>query len=236
MNSYMITGATSGLGREFVFQILDEPDALILVSWDIKELEKLKKEIISIKSNIIIELFDVDLSQKDGAVNIIRKFEAQKNITNVKVLLNSAARFTVAPISLITEEIFDQDFQLNVVTPFFLAKYFGELMAQKGGGYIVNIGSSSAYGAAEHTSTYCITKHALLGLSRSFQIEWRKFGVRSLFVAPGSMQTKMGEQVVGQDPETFIDPKEAASVIKDLIKYNGNMVADEVRLNRMNYR
>ena len=71
-------------------------------------------------------------------------------------------------------------------------------------GIILNIGSSASYGAGPNTSIYSASKHALLGMSRAFQIELRDKGIKSIFAAPGSIQTKMGKKVKNQDYSTLL--------------------------------
>ena len=72
-------------------------------------------------------------------------------------------------------------------------------MKKKKKGVIFNIGSSSAYDCSKETSIYCSTKHALLGMSKAFNTELQSHGVRSIFIAPGSMKTSMGRKVKNQD-------------------------------------
>ena len=120
--------------------------------------------------------------------------------------------------------------------PFMLAKECSKGMIEAGHGVILNVGSSSAYGAAPNTSIYCATKHALLGVSRAFQMELRSKGIRTTYVAPGSIQTEMGEQLLTQDYSTFIEPEELAEFLVSIILQEKNMIINEVSINRMIYK
>ena len=101
---------------------------------------------------------------------------------------------------------------------------------------IFNIGSSSSYDCSKNTSIYCSTKHALLGMSRSFNVELGSYGVRSIFIAPGSMQTPMGKKVKGQVYNTFIDPNEVAILMKHMLDYEKSMFIDELKIKRTVYK
>ena len=79
---------------------------------------------------------------------------------------------------------------------------------------IVNIGSSSSYNGFKNTSIYCSSKHALLGLSRSLHDELKEHNIRTFCVSPGSIKTSMGKRVIGQNYDTFMDPKEIAEWLK----------------------
>ena len=98
---------------------------------------------------------------------------------------------------------------------------------------LINIGSSSAYAGFSGSATYCSSKHALLGLSRSAFNEYKEHNIRVISVSPGSIKTKMGKKVKNQIYDTFIETNEISKFVVDLIEYDGNMVCEEVRLNRM---
>ena len=100
-------------------------------------------------------------------------------------------------------------------------------------GRIVNVGSSSAYGGFAGTSVYCASKHALLGVSRAMYNEFKESGVRVFSVSPGSIQTPMGKKVLNQDYSTFMNPAEISKFVCELISYDSNMIAEEIRLNRV---
>lgn len=97
----------------------------------------------------------------------------------------------------------------------------------------MSIGSSSAYSGVKETAIYCSSKHALLGLSRSLYDELKKYGIRVFCVSPSGAKTKMGKRIKNQDFKTFLDPKEIAEYVKFIISFNGRMISDEVRLNRL---
>ena len=109
-------------------------------------------------------------------------------------------------------------------------------MKKKNKGIIFNIGSSSAYDCSENTSIYCSTKHALLGMSKAFNTELKEHGVKSVFIAPGSMKTKMGRKVKNQDFNTFIDPEEVAILMKNLLKKEKSIFIDEIKIKRALYK
>ena len=108
-------------------------------------------------------------------------------------------------------------------------------MESKNWGRIVNIVSSSAYGAAPNTGSYSSSKHALLGMSRALFNEFKSRGVRIITVSPGSVKTKMGKKVeeLGQVYETFIEPHEVADYVVYVTSLDDNLIIEEARLNRI---
>ena len=101
------------------------------------------------------------------------------------------------------------------------------------GGRIVNIGSSSAYAGFKETSIYCGSKHALLGLSRAVYEELKEHNIRTFCISPGSVKTDMGKKVKNQNFDTFIDPKEIAEYVSFVMSFDGSMISEEIRLNRV---
>ena len=234
--TFLITGASSGLGEVFSMLIADTAKNIFIVGRNKYKLTKLKKKILQNNSKINVVVVITDLSKEVGVNKLFKIFEKQKKIKFIDVLVNSAANFTVKKIEKISMLEIKKDFQLNVISPFMISKYFGLKMKKKNKGIIFNIGSSSSYECSKDTSIYCSTKHALLGMSKAFNAEWKSAGVKSIFIAPGSMKTSMGRKVKKQDFNTFIDPYEVANLMKNLLNNQKSMFIDELRIKRTVYR
>ena len=234
--TFLITGASSGLGEVFSMLIADTAKNIFIVGRNKYKLTKLKKKILQNNSKINVVVVITDLSKEVGVNKLFKIFEKQKKIKFIDVLVNSAANFTVKKIENISSDQIKRDFQLNVISPFILSRHFGLKMKKKGGGLIFNIGSSSAYDCSESTSVYCSTKHALLGMSKAFNSELKVHGVKSIFIAPGSMKTKMGRKVKNQDFNSFIEPEEVAILMKNLLKDEKSIFIDELKIKRAIYK
>jgi len=234
--TFLITGASSGLGKIFATIVVDIAKNIIIVGRNKSKLLKLKKKISKLNSAINVFIITTDLSKDIGVKKLFKEFKKQKKIKFVDVLVNSAANFTVQKIENISMEQLKNDFQINVISPFMISKFFGLKMKKKNKGTIFNIGSSSSYDCSKNTSIYCSTKHALLGMSKSFNAELKSHGVKSVFIAPGSMKTTMGKKVKNQDFNTFIDPHEVASIMKYLLNNEKSMFVDELKIKRSVYK
>ena len=73
-------------------------------------------------------------------------------------------------------------------------------------------------------------------MSKSFNAELKAYGVKSVFIAPGSMKTSMGKKVKNQDFSSFIDPYEVANIMKYLLNNEKSMFIDELKIKRSVYR
>ena len=72
-----------------------------------------------------------------------------------------------------------------------------------------------------------------LGFSRALFSELKDKNVRVFSISPGSTQTKMGKKSKDQKFETFLDPKEVAEYVVFLIKFDNQLISEEIRLNRI---
>jgi 3-oxoacyl-[acyl-carrier protein] reductase len=229
-----ITGATGGLGRALAIEYAKKECNLFLTGRCSFKLSELKKEIDNfIDKEIDIQCRACDLRDESALYSLI-KF-AKDTFGHIDILINCAGTFSVKSIEETTIEQYKECINLNLTVPFVLIKEFSKEMVFNKWGQIINIASSSAYGGAPNTSIYCASKHGLLGLSRSLYKELNPYNVRVICVSPGSIKTSMGREVekLGQDFDTFIEPTEVAKYVVCNSSFNGNMISEEIRLNRM---
>tara|TARA_B100001996_G_C18668367_1_gene595697 strand:- start:2615 stop:3319 length:705 start_codon:yes stop_codon:yes gene_type:complete len=221
----VITGATGGIGYEIAKKFSKDNNKLVLLGRDKKKLSNLADEL---NAEILLCDFTDEGSIKELAKEISENY-------SVDILINSAGEFHVKSIEETSIEAIRETFEINFFSPFILTKYLIPNMIDKKWGRVVNIISSSAYGAAPNTSAYSSSKHALLGLSRGLFNELKNSGVRVLAVSPGSVKTKMGEEVekLGQIYETFIEPSEVAEYVFYVTSLDDNLILEESRLNRI---
>jgi NAD(P)-dependent dehydrogenase (short-subunit alcohol dehydrogenase family) len=224
----LITGAAGGIGAALSRRLAKAGCRLLLTGRDESKLADLAGE-LGDKAQGVYPADLADAAQVEDLVTRVGR-------DGVDILVNNAGVFPVLSLEDSTPDELDRCLAVNLRAPFVLARAFAGGMKTRRWGRIVNIGSSSAYAGFQNTSIYCTSKHALLGLSRSLHAELKDHGVRSFFVAPGSVQTEMGRLVPGQDFSTFIDPEDLARYVEMAVSFDGNMVAEEARLGRMEIR
>ncbi len=212
-----LTGATGGLGKEIAKILTEEKCNLFLTATNQKRLDKFAKELgknVKAKRGDLREIEDIC-----GLITC-----AKKTFGNIDILINCAAVFKAK---------FNAIFTINVEAPYLFIRGFSKDMKKNKWGRIVNIGSTSAYMGVVGSALYCATKHALLGLSRSFYKELNPYDIRVFCLSPGSIQTNMGKSIKG-DWNTFLEPKEVAEYIVNTMKYDKQLITEEVTINRFN--
>ena len=221
----LITGVTGGIGLEVCKKFYEKGCNIILLGRDEKLLSELSREFNSI-------FYCCDFNNLDEVENISKQISMDNHID---ILINSAGIFEVNSLEETSLQSLKEMFNVNFFTPFLLIKNLINNMESNNWGRVVNIVSSSAYGAAPNTGAYSSSKHALLGMSRALFNEFKSRGVRIITVSPGSVKTKMGKKVeeLGQVYETFIEPHEVADYVVYVSSLDDNLIIEEARLNRI---
>lgn len=228
----LITGATGGIGTCIAREMARQGCNLFLTSTNAERLGELGLDIAqNINREIAVNFKAVDLNRADQYEALLKS--VRKVMTHVDIFIHSAGVFVVEPLYETSLNDYDQSFNVNVKSAFFLSRAFASDMVARRWGRIVLIGSSSAYGGAPNTAVYCAAKHALLGLARALQAELKGSNVRTLCISPAGTKTAMGRRIENQDYDTFLDPTEIAAWVAFACSFDGALTTDELRLNRM---
>lgn len=106
------------------------------------------------------------------------------------VVNNAAANPVFGPIVNTDEAVFDKIMAVNVKGPLELGKKAFPIMAERGGGSVINISSIGGLKPEPMLGIYSVSKAALISLSKVLAAEWGAAGVRVNAVCPGLVQTK----------------------------------------------
>ena len=107
------------------------------------------------------------------------------------VLVNNAGSNRPQPFLDVDTETLDSLLALNVRSVFLTAQAAVRVMARQGGGVIVNMSSQMGHVGAPERTVYCMTKHAIEGLTKAMAVELAPRGVRVNAVAPTYIETPL---------------------------------------------
>ena len=183
----LITGASSGIGKEISKILFNMGYNLLITSRNQNELLKLKKELNVLDRDRKIEVVISNLSTQDGA-NIIFQYTKANNI-NVEVLVNNAGAGIYGEITnLECQEIINM-LMLNIYSLTCLSSLYAKEMKLKKAGYILNIGSLAAYQPVPYIAPYAASKSYVLNFSEAIAMELKEYGVTVSCVSPGHTNT-----------------------------------------------
>jgi 3-oxoacyl-[acyl-carrier protein] reductase len=109
----------------------------------------------------------------------------------VDILVNNAGTSGVRPLDELTDEEWQQQWDLHVMGPMRLMRALAPGMAQRGWGRIVNVTSSSGKRPSQTNAAYSVSKAAQLSLSRTFADAYAAHGVLVNAVAPGAVASEL---------------------------------------------
>ncbi len=224
----VISGATGGVGTAIAEIFSSNGYNTILLDIDMDKLNDLSESIKS-QYGTHSSYYFCDANNKKSIEDCINSVNTKYD--KLEMLINVAGVFPYGLAMELSSELYDECMDVNLRLPFLLSTGMFEILKKNKKGKIINIGSSSAYAGFKNTAIYCASKHALLGLSRSLNDEWKEFGVTVHCVSPGTIDTNMAD-ILEQDKSTYIGPDEFAQLIYDVASYKGNMLVEEVRATR----
>ncbi len=179
----LITGASSGIGRDMARYLDTLNIDLILVARRKDRLEELKKEL---KSNV--KIIEMDLSSED---NVFKLYEKVKN-DNIDILINNAGFGLFGDFKDTDLDTELKMINVNVKAPHILTKLFLQDFIKKDNGYILNVASSAGFMAGPHLNTYYATKNYIAKLTMAINEELRvaKSNVSISALCPGPINTE----------------------------------------------
>jgi len=183
----VITGASSGLGREIARLLaLGEGADLVVAARRRDRLEALKAEIES-ASTARVNVIPLDASAPDAAERLFREARAAGDVFG---LVNCAGLTFWGRTLDAPEGRHDEMVRVNFQFPMQLSQLFCRLFLQRGEGAILTVTSEAAFLPLPYQNVYAATKHALQAFMEGLAREYRGRGVRITTVAPGGMATE----------------------------------------------
>jgi len=171
----VVTGASSGIGRATAELLAAEGARLLLVARDAGRL--------AAAAPPGAELLPADVTDMDAGERIA--VACVERLGGIDALVNDAGTSSVTPLDALTEEDWEEQWQLNVRGPERLMRAAAPRMAAQGWGRIVNVCSTSGKRPSLRNAAYSVTKAAQLSLSRAYADAWARRGVLVNAVAPG---------------------------------------------------
>ena len=180
----LITGASSGIGRDMARELAKKGMDLILVARNEEGLNEIKKQLEE-ENNVKIKIYAIDLSVKE---NLFKLYEQEKEID---ILINNAG---FGLYGNFTETDLEKEIKMidtNITAVHILTKLYLKEMVKKDKGHILNVASIAGFTPGPLMATYYATKNYILSLTRGINKELKKnkSKVKISVLCPGPVNT-----------------------------------------------
>lgn len=190
-NTALITGASSGIGKELARYHARRGGDVILTARSSDKLDVLASELRE-AHGISAHVFAVDLGALGGAGDLVRRIEDAG--LEVDILINNAG-FGGQGAHIDRDHAEEQAMiDLNVKALVTLCHHFGGLMAARGKGRILNVGSTAGFMPGPLQAVYFATKSFVQSFSAALDHELRPKGVTVTLLAPGYVETGFADR------------------------------------------
>jgi NAD(P)-dependent dehydrogenase (short-subunit alcohol dehydrogenase family) len=192
----IVTGAGRNIGEETAKLFAREGAKVAVVDLDRGRGEKVAADIIS--SGGVARAFVADVSQEQQVEALIRDVTAA--FSRIDILINNVAISDNKNMLDITKAEWDRVIGVTLTGPFLMSQHVARAMvAQKTGGAIVNVGSTSGYFGRPRAIAYTAAKGGVRNLTRSMAIQLAPHDIRVMSLVPNKIGSPVGKDTFNPD-------------------------------------
>ena len=207
----LITGGSSGIGKATA-ELFVREGALVVINGRFKEaLESAADDVARVGKRPLTVPGDV--SKKDNVKAMFKK--VIRAFGKLDILVNSAGVCRLGPLDAFDVSDWDEQMATNVRGTFLCCQEAArQMIAQKERGQIINIASYMGIIGYPTVSSYCASKHAVMGFTKAIAKELRIKGIRVSAICPRQVDTKMRRDLFPEsDSSSWLSPVEIAEQI-----------------------
>jgi ketoreductase len=183
----LVTGASSGIGKQIALRLAKDGFEVILVSRTASSLDKVLQEIQAVGG--AGQVLTCDVSNQKAVNTLIDQ------IKNIDVLVNNAGRSGGGPIAQMDDQLWHDIISTNLNSVHYVTKAVLSQKKLNKPGSIINIASTGGKQGLMYGAAYSASKHGIVGYSKSLGLEFAKENITVNAVCPGYVETPLAERV-----------------------------------------
>ncbi len=228
----IVTGSASGIGQATAEAFSEQGANVVIADIDVDEAEKAAESLLGEGDAIAVETDVRDESQVKRMVTT-----AVDSFGSVDVLINNAGvSQTVEPTVDQSTSEWEDVVDIHLKGTYLCSKYAGPFLLEDDGGAIVNMSSTTAFGAFPFRTAYGPAKAAIRNLTKVLAVEWANKGLRVNAVAPSYTRTYLVDDLIEKGEideesikrrtpmERLADPRDVADAITFLASKNARYI------------
>ena len=182
----IVTGGGTGLGKSMATRFTELGANLVITSRREGVISEAAKELQKNGGKVVAIPCDVrDPEQVEAMVE-----QTVKELGSVDILLNNAAGNFISPTENLSPNAFKTVIDIVLNGTFHCTQAAGKVMRKNKSGIILNIVTTYAWTGSGYVVPSACAKAGVLAMTRSLAVEWAKYGIRTVAIAPGPFPTK----------------------------------------------
>lgn len=226
----VVSGASKGIGRSIVKHFFDRGFDVAFCARNNKDLIQFKNELEALDRDQKVLAISCDVSLKDDVIDFAQQVAFEFEV--IDVLVNNAGVFKPGDISTEEDGVFETVMNTNVASAYHLTRHILPSMTESEHAHVFNICSTASIMAYPNGGTYCISKFALLGMSKVLREQLKPQGIAVSALLPGPTHTASWSGV-DLPPERFIHPDQVAQTLWDCYQLSPQTVIEELIIRPM---
>jgi NAD(P)-dependent dehydrogenase (short-subunit alcohol dehydrogenase family) len=195
----LVTGGARGLGKTMATALAEAGADIALTGRSLDSCQATADEIAHATGRTV-RAFAGDVAVAKDVERLYADVNAASG--HIDILINNAGTNIRGTIDQVSEADWDSVVDTNLKGPFLVTKAFAPAMLKKGWGRVINLASIMSVIALPGRTTYCSSKAGVLGLTRTWGLEWADKGVTCNAICPGPFATEMNRQLLN-DPKAY---------------------------------
>jgi NAD(P)-dependent dehydrogenase (short-subunit alcohol dehydrogenase family) len=192
----LVTGASSGLGAQFARTLARAGAGVVLAARRLEKLKSLHAEIEAEGGDA--HVVELDVTDHDSIKSAVA--HAETEMGTIDILVNNSGVSTTQKLVDVSPKDYDFVMDTNTRGAFFVAQEVGKRMIARSrgtapgtftGGRIVNIASMAGLRVLSQIGVYCMSKAAVIHMTRAMALEWGRFGINVNAICPGYIDTEI---------------------------------------------
>ncbi|NDJ35618.1 MAG: SDR family oxidoreductase [Chloroflexi bacterium] len=192
----IVTGASRGIGAAIARGYASEGARVVLAARTLPDLQAVAAEINEAGGEALP--IETDVTDEDAVKNMVAQTVTQ--FGGVDILVNNAGGAMWKPVWATSLNTWEWLIGVNLRGPFLGCKHVWRPMRERGGGVIINIGSTSGSRAYPYFAAYSASKWGLVGLTKSLAEEGIPDNIRVNVINPGKVDTAQRSSIKDEGP------------------------------------
>lgn len=186
----LVTGASAGLGEEFVLQLAPRVDTFVLVARRQDRLEELAAKVVASFPAAVVEVIAADLVSEEGCTQVVESLSIRGLLPDL--LINNAGMGDYGEFATAEWSRVESMLRLNIEALTRLSHDLLPGMIRQRAGAIINVSSLASLLPIPDFAVYAATKAYVTSFSEALRIELKDHDIPVLAVCPGPVHTEFG--------------------------------------------